>query len=239
MKSYPFTSLEGDRKITALEFREIFRKYFTNGVFANPSTEFQVVENSGMTVLVKKGYANINGCIAFEDQDRTLNIEASDSQDRIDRVVLRLNDNTESRKIDLYVVKGTPAEKPTAPELTRNDSVYDLCLATVYVNGSTTNITQSKITDTRLDSSVCGVVSGTIKEVDTTEIFTQYQAALDEYLHYVEEAIDGTLAGQIQQQITEINENLVLKQNNVIVGTSDNPSAEIGIDGDIYIRIEG
>lgn len=35
---------------------------------------------------------------------------------------------------------------------------------------------QSNITDTRLNSNVCGIVHGTISQVDTTEIFRQYQA---------------------------------------------------------------
>ena len=36
-------------------------------------------------------------------------------------------------------------------------------------------ITQADITDTRLDSAVCGIVHGVIDQVDTSEIFNQYE----------------------------------------------------------------
>lgn len=78
----------------------------------------------------------------------------------------------------------------------------------------------------------------TLKEVNNTEIFAQYQFALDEYLHYVKEAIDEVLARQIQQQIMKIKEKLALKQNNIIVGIFNNPSVETDINGNFYIRIE-
>ena len=48
-------------------------------------------------------------------------------------------------------------------------------LANVRVNVGATNITQSDITDLRLNSNECGIVKGTIEEIDTTTLFNQYQ----------------------------------------------------------------
>ena len=44
--------------------------------------------------------------------------------------------------------------------------------------------------------------------VDTTSIFNQYQAALNEYLEYVQECIDGTTAAQIQNQLANIDQEI-------------------------------
>lgn len=253
MISFPFTSQDGDRKIKAVEFRAIFRKYFTNGVFMNPSTEFQIVEVGGMKVTAKAGYANINGVIAYEETDTELTIETAESKDRIDRIVLRLNDNTEARNVSLLVIKGTASDSPTAPELTRNESVYDLGLATIYVNGSTTNITQSKITDTRLDTTVCGVVSGTVKEADTETLYAQIQSDLAEFktneqaefiewFNSIKDKLGEDLAGNLQLQIDDINDtktSLTDANNNPIVTAPMIPPMNLLINGDFQFWQRG
>lgn len=215
MKSFPFTAQNGDRKVTTADFRELFKKYFTTGVFMNPSTNFQILENSGMTIIAKSGWCNINGTFAYENKDRTLTIQEAEANDRIDRVVLRWNDNVESRKIDIYVVKGVASANPVAPTLTRNESVYELGIATIYVNAFTTNITQSKITDTRLDASVCGVVTGTIKEADTTTLYAQIQDDLKRFkeneqaefitwFNQIKGQLSTDQAGNLQSQIDKL-----------------------------------
>ncbi len=215
MNSFPFTAQNGDRKVTTADFRELFKKYFTNGVFMNPSTNFQVLENSGMTITVKSGWCNINGTFAYENKDITLNIQEAEANNRIDRVVLRWNDNIESRKIDLYVVKGVASSNPVAPSLTRNESVYELGIATICVNAFTTNIAQSKITDTRLDASVCGVVAGTIKEADTTTLYAQIQddlkgfkeneqAEFITWFNQIKGQLSTDQAGNLQSQIDKL-----------------------------------
>lgn len=257
MKSFPFTSQDGDRKAKTADFRALFKQYFTNGVFIDPLSEFQVMEVSGMKVSVKPGHANIQGVFAYEDKDTELAIEAADSKDRIDRIVLRLNDNIANRNVSLIVVKGTAADSPQAPALTRNSSIYDLGIATVYVNASASNITQAKITDTRADTSVCGFVSGAVKQADSDTLYLQIKSDLKEFKEQEEasfstwseeqktafnewfELIQGQLgtdpAGQLQNQINQINQTMV----KIYYGTED-PSPEIielMKNGDLYIKV--
>lgn len=215
MISFPFNSeitsytSEGypvyDRAVDASVMRKLFKETFSNGIYPNITKCLQVIENQGMKVTVKAGACMIDGALGYEEMDRTMSIEASDSQDRIDRVIARLNDNRDTRKIDLYILKGTPSASPQPPALTRNETVYDICLATLYINANSSEIKQTKITDTRLDSEVCGVVT-VLTKVDTTGLYDQYQAALDAYLKLVDSAIDGTTAGNLQSQIDELKE---------------------------------
>lgn len=215
---FPFdnaSSTNLDRNVSSDVYADYMAMFFRNGVhITEDSSYFQVYSEEvvdQMTVQVKVGLGLINGRFAHEDTERTLIIQASEAQDRIDAVVLRLD--LSLREIDLYVVKGTAGSSPIAPTPTRAGDVYELVLAHVYINATSTTITNDKITDTRLNSDLCGVIAGTIDEIDTTDIFDQYQAALDAYLAIVAAAIDETLYGQLVDLIN-------LKQDILVSGTN-------------------
>ena len=157
----------------------ILAKYFCNGVFASPTTCLQVVQADDMTVTVKAGAANINGRQFYEETDRVLTVQAASATlDRIDTVVLRLNLAQTALTIDLYIVQGTAAATPTAPELTRNATVWELGLANLFISKGCTTVTQERITDTRLDTERCGIVVPTIGTFNTTALYTQIQSDL-------------------------------------------------------------
>ncbi len=202
------TTLDGvtyDRAVDSDVLADYFATFFTNGIDSTISENLQVKSVSGeMAVIVSPGKILINGRYGYEESQRKLSIQASEDQDRIDRVVARLNKL--DRTIDLYVVKGTKGTVPVAPALTREGDIYELSLATIFVSKLSTEIKQDRITDTRLDTNLCGLISFTGEKVDTTSIFNQFQSALDQYLELVDSAIDGTLAGQLQNQIDDIKE---------------------------------
>ena len=50
----------------------------------------------------------------------------------------------------------------------------------ITVNAGVISISQSNITDLRLNTELCGIVHGTVDQVDTTTLFNQYQTWLDE-----------------------------------------------------------
>lgn len=216
MKSFPFDSEVTygesgepiyDRASKSQDLRDYFSLMYTDGVFPNPSTGLQVTTSTqSMSVTVKPGAAIIQGAFAIEDRDRTIVFEAADeNMDRIDSVVIRLNTNLNYRTIDLYVVKGKAAAQPAAPALTREGGIYELRLANVFVAKGTTTISKARITDTRLNSRDCGIAACNPQKVETSAIYDQYQASLDEWLQYVADCIDGTTAGNLQKQISALN----------------------------------
>lgn len=192
-----------DRGCNGRELRDYLHLLYADGVFPNPSTGLQVTAYAQeMSVAVLPGNIMIQGAIGIEKNERILVFEAAGSvYDRIDAVVARLNTNYEFRKIDLYVVKGVEAENPIAPRLTREGGIYELRLANVFIAKNTTSISTERITDTRLHTEDCGITTCNPDKVDTTAIFDQYQAALNKYLKYVEECIDGTTAEKLQTVI--------------------------------------
>lgn len=163
-----------DRAEEASFFAEYFAAFIGNGIYPNPSTGMQVAANGGFELSVQPGKCFIKGYFGkVEEGGETISIEPSDtSYNRIDRIVARLT--IEERKIKLAVLKGTPGSTPVVPELMRNSNIYELGLANILVNKNASVITQANITDTRLNSSICGIVSGVIEQVDPTTLFNQY-----------------------------------------------------------------
>lgn len=178
-KSGIFNSVNGDRKYKAQFFAEYFSSFIGNGVFPNPSTNLQVIANDDMTVTLKAGRAWINGYIYINTDDLILPIDFADGAlNRIDKIVLKYN--TVEREITAKVKKGTFASSPAAPDLQRDDDAYELGLADIYIDAGIVSISQSNITDLRLDTEKCGIVHGTIDQIDTTTLLSQYQAWLTE-----------------------------------------------------------
>lgn len=169
-----FNSVNGDRCYNANQIGSYFKGLVSNGVFQNVGKAFIVTAGSGMTINVGSGRAYINEKWIENDNTANYNIDASDSAyDRIDVVVIRLN-NT-SRTIEIKILKGSATTSPKAQGITRNSSIYDLKLAEIRVKANATSITTANITDYRANSNVCGFVTGLIKQVDTTELFLQMQ----------------------------------------------------------------
>lgn len=186
MISWPFDSTvtedgQGNpvysRVYSAGVLSSILRKYFRNGVFASDANAFQVSEGTGMAVSVAPGHCLINGKHGYNDAAQSVAIAAADpSLPRIDVVVLRLDLGVSALDIRLAVVAGTPAVSPAAPALTRNSTVYELALAEVLVGTGVTSLPSGKITDTRLDSTRCGVVASIIGDTDTSTFYMQVQS---------------------------------------------------------------
>lgn len=168
-----FNSVDGDRKYKAEFFAKYFASFIGNGIFPNPSTGCQVVANNDMTITVRPGQGWINGYFYTNTDDLIMHIELADGVlNRIDRVVLRYD--VTNREIRAQVKKGAFASTPVAPALQRNADAYELGVADIYVGAGAISISQANITDLRLHTELCGIVHGTVEQVDTTALFDQY-----------------------------------------------------------------
>ena len=171
MVSFPFDSkITGydsdnypiyDRAVDSSTLSTMINEFVSTGVFPKEQDGFTVTAGDGMTVNVSPGSAMINGTTCIEKDARTLTIQAADSTyDRIDSVILRYDNNENVRAIDLYVLKGTAASAPVQPTLTRNDTVFEIALANIYIPVNATTISDERITDTRGDTTRCGWATG-------------------------------------------------------------------------------
>ncbi|WP_461206932.1 hypothetical protein [Clostridium sp. DL1XJH146] len=199
-KSGIFKSISGDRKYKSDFFAEYFASFIGNGIFPNPSSGLQIIANNDMTVTVKAGQGWINGYYYCNDSDLILTLDVADGVlNRIDRVVLQFS--TTNRIIQATVKKGTFASSPVATDIVRDADYYELGLADIYINAGITSITQENITDLRLDNNYCGVVKGTIEEIDTTDLFAQYQDAFNTWFDDMKNQLSTDAAGNLQLQV--------------------------------------
>lgn len=174
-----FDSIEGEdeRFYTADEFAEYFRQFIRNGIFNGGENLKVVTDEKDMKISIKPGYAWIEGYlykIAGEDLILEHGI-ADPSLNRIDRVVIRLDKTLENRYVKAFILEGTPESTPKAPSLTRNDNVYEISLAQVEIIAGKSFIESYQITDERLDNTVCGIATHLFEQVDTTDIFNEWQ----------------------------------------------------------------
>lgn len=217
-KSFVFNSINGDRKYKSEDFASYFASFIGDGVFPNPSTGLQVIDNNDMSVAVQAGKGWIKGYFYQNTDDFILKIDLADSLlNRIDRVVLRLDYN--KRAVNLFIKKGTFASSPVAPLLQRDADIYELGLADVYVRAGVISIIQSNITDLRLDSTYCGIVHGTVDQVDVTTIFNQYttkfklkeeefETEFEEWIEQLKDVLEGDVAGNLLNLINTNKDNI-------------------------------
>lgn len=221
-----FTSLNGDRKYKSEDFATFFGTIVGNGIFPEPATSLQVKAiNSDMTVVISPGQAWINGYLYNNTADLTLTLGYPDGNlSRIDTVVIRWD--LPNREIKTYAKKGEFAEVPVAPEVERNEDIYELAIAHVFVGRNAMQINPADITDLRMDSTQCGWVTGLIDQIDTSELFAQVQAVIgnsandietwleEVKVHYSEEfyawfdtlreSIDDDVAGSLLNKVRNL-----------------------------------
>ena len=156
------TNGQYDREYSAADYCDNLATVIKSGVRYSSDDDLKVTAGNGMALTVAIGRAWINGHYYYNDTAHTgltISTAPTGSNARIDRIVLRLDTSVATRDIFLAIVKGTAAAKPTAPALTRNGDIYELCLADVYVGAGVTSITAANITDQRANGTVCGWAS--------------------------------------------------------------------------------
>lgn len=202
-----FNSVSEDRTYNADQMSSYFEGLVSDGVYENVGNKLQVKVSSGMTVAVQTGRAIIGSKWVKNDAVHTIALNAAHATlNRYTAIVIRLDNS--NRTISIVAKDGANATTPIKPTMENSATVKELCLAYIYVAAGATAISQSNITDTRANTSICGWVTGIVKQVDTSELFLQWQTAYEEFYADMEtwkeaqktafESWLATLTGQLQ-----------------------------------------
>lgn len=214
-----WNSENGDRLYDADSFAEWLSHFFTTGVFKD---ELFVQATEGMKVSVSSGYANVNGKVRFFGTSTNLNIEVSNGlYPRIDTIVVERNDT--NREITLKVVKGNySGNNPEAAAPVRTNVIHQLVIAKVYIGAGATAIYQKDITDTRMDSNLCGYVTATVENLNYDQMMAQwedyyskfktsemadFQTWFDNMKNILNESTAGNLLEKINKNASDIQTN--------------------------------
>ena len=176
MKSSFFNGINHDRLYSATDFAEYFKSFIGNGVFGGDTSNMQVSAAGGLNLNINIGACFINGYYGIVETAEQITLEEGDGTfARCDLITARLD--LVSRDIHVNVIEGDAAASPEYPVIVRDDTCYDIVLAAVKVRKDATEITAADITDTRFDTTLCGIVTGVVDTIDTSDLFAQYQAA--------------------------------------------------------------
>lgn len=186
MQSGFFDAINFDKKYNSADFSRFWTLFIRNGVFADPASGMQVYSKGGLVLGVKPGNCFINGRAGYAGGDDSITLDYGDEGVyRYDAVVARLDLAASVRDIHIDIIRGDDAEsfaEAVKPLPIRDGLKYDLILAYIAVSEGASAITDADIIDTRFDRSVCGIATGLVDNIDTTELFAQYQASWDNFI---------------------------------------------------------
>ena len=175
-----------DRTYNADQMSTYFEGLVSDGVYADVGDGMQVKAGTGMQVQVNAGRLLIDckwlkNTAAYPITINTAHVTLN----RYTAIVARLDYN--ARTISLVAKDGTPASNPSKPATIKTQTIKELCLAYVYVSRGVTSITQADIQDTRANSDICGLVRCLVDQLDTSEMFLQYETAYQQQLKIMED----------------------------------------------------
>lgn len=78
--------------------------------------------------------------------------------------------------------KGALSGQPVAPTLQRDADAWEIAVADIKIVHGTVSITQSMVTDLRMNAELCGWVTGVVTQIDTTTLFNQMEQWKKEYI---------------------------------------------------------
>lgn len=239
MQSFPFQSkisyqtVNGtttpvyDRAANSIILRNLIKQMYQDGISRSSASDLQVLADQGLTVKINAGGGGVlDGTPFYNDTDSSITLANADaSNPRIDLIVVCKSDADEIRNTYITNITGTAASTPVPPTVTNNITTQYLVLAQIYVGRGATVITQANITDTRLNTDLCGLMSPKPYPADTTDYYNQIQAALEESL----EGWDGDFTDWfegIQQTLNESTAgnlyNQIIAKPNIVICTADN-----------------
>lgn len=147
-----------DRTYNAEDYCDNLAVVISSGVLRGTNDDLKVTAN-GLNLSVNAGRAWIKGHYYKNDSTYALPaVSAPTGGSRIDRVILRFDKTITVRSVTIQYLTGTAAVTPVAPALTRNDNIYDLCLAEITIAANATSV---GVIDKRPDADLCGWVYST------------------------------------------------------------------------------
>ena len=175
-----FNSVSGDRVYNADQISSMFEGLISDGVYESVGDAYIVTASTGLNILVGTGRALLKSRWAKNDAPITLTLATAHALlPRYTAVVLRCD--LEDRQVTVEMIDGTPASNPSKPSILRTSRYFDLLLAYVYVGAAATSVTQANIEDMRANTTYCGWVTGIITQVDTSQLFLQWQTAYETF----------------------------------------------------------
>lgn len=198
-----YNSINHDRRYNALQMSQLFDGIITDGVFMNIGTAMVVTAGSGLIVNVGTGRAWFNSTWTLNDAIYPVEATAADVlRDRIDAVVLEVDQRETTRANRIFFKEGVASTSPQKPTLTKANGVYQYPLCYINRAPGSTEITQGDI-ENCVGTSECPFITGILSTISTDELVKQWTSRLDELVLEKELEYDQLLV-QLRGMVSDI-----------------------------------
>lgn len=193
-----YNAIDHDRRYDAIQMGQIFDGIIKDGIYETYKKAMIVRESSrDNEVIIQPGRAWFDHTWSYNDADLPFAALAAETAlDRIDALVLTTNYDMSFRSNYYNWVKGTPANTPTRPALTRSATINQYPLCYIYRHGGQQHIYQRDITNT-VGTSECPFVTGVIQGLNIDDLVAQWT---DQYNNYIVTRQTSFDAWRAQQQ---------------------------------------
>ena len=190
-----------DREYVSEQFAQYFALFIGNGVYASPTNQLKVVAGGGMNIIVKEGWAFINGRWYHNDSDLVIPVPPNTTAATINSGVF-VHHSGSDRDIHSILATGRTIPDREAP-------YWELKIAELQIPTGTTAITDAMIIDTRTDESVCGFVKNLLQGViPTADLFAQYNAIFMDFYNHIKDQLSEDAAGHLQVEIDNLSDSI-------------------------------
>ena len=199
-----YNSKNGDRKYNARQMALMFDALITNGVMAHVGDCFNVTPISGMSVAIGTGFAWFDHTWSYNDSEIIMTAERSDVLlDRIDALILEIDESESVRENSIKWITGTPATKPVRPTLINNEHVHQYPLKYITIPANSIMISAANIKN-MVGTSECPFATGILEGMDVDMFVAQWDAQFNAWFQSMRDRLDGDTAGNLQNQIDNL-----------------------------------
>ena len=201
-----FNAKNLDRVYTAEHFTSYLSSIICDGIQDTYGECFSITPAGGFQLRIGSGKAWIQGHYFQNDNGYILDLSqyADSSLPRYVTVGISCDTQESVRSVRIEVLAGTPAVAPIIPSFTNNDTKTTLTLCQVRVNGGSSGITASNITDCRADESKCGYCKCILGKCRVTEMLSE-MAKTNATLGELQKRLDA-MNSQISELQTKVDD---------------------------------
>lgn len=227
IKSGFYNSINQDRLYNAEDMNRPYSRLISEGIFATregtPSTDFQALAtDNGMNITVKKGEAILAKKWIESPSDIIITVSNNTGiVPRKDSIILQVDKKESGRIANIIYREGIASSNPVPPTLSGDEDIVEMRIANIYVAAGVNKIEQLAITDLR-GSSECLWITSLIQQVDTSELFRQWQQAYENLFNRMKEELKAV----------EDSSAYLLKYGGTITG-------DLEVEGDIKGNLKG
>lgn len=174
-----------DREYNAGQFAKYFSMFIGDGVHWNPANQLEAVyvehAESPFTVMIRKGKAYIQGY--WYELKEDLKLELNPNKTPFDtRTLISCTLDKINREVTITV-----KENQKGLSVRDNESYKDLLLTEIVLHPQGASIKAGDIHDIRANEEYCGFIRAFNEQLDTKELFLEYERAFKAFLQASEQ----------------------------------------------------